>query len=240
MIFRFSVIVVLTMLFLTAKLNGQSFWFGPKVGLGLNWQSWGNGLGNGLNRDQLISIPADIYIESYDEEDKGALYAQLGFRTKGSSFRFVSFLGDFDAFQGFKFRNVLLEVGARKRLEQKVWNMIPFYSLGIRGEYNINTNLDSYEAFGSLFYPEDEFVRKFLYGVSAGGGFEFDYSEFSRMFFEFTINPDISFQYEQPPLLNVIDPFTRQPTNLPLRQVRNLSMEFKIGIKFLRKVVYID
>ena len=104
----------------------------------------------------------------------------------------------------------------------------------------MSTNLDNYLSFGSLFYPVNDYVRKFNYGVTAGGGFELAMSELSNVFFEFSIQPDISLQYQQPPLQNVKEPFTGQFVNLELRQVRNLSLEFKVGIKFLRKVEYID
>lgn len=234
-----TVILFVSMIF-SLSLFGQSFWFGTKSGGALNWQSWGNGLGSGLNRQQLFSVPADIFIESYDEENKGSLYASLGYRVKGSSFRVISTFGDFAAFQGFKFRNLQLETGLKKGLNQEVWGMMPFYILGIRAEYNINTNLDDYRQFNNLFYPEDAFVKKFLYGFTAGGGLEKDVSEFARLFLEFVICPDVSFQYDQPQIFSVVDPFTRQTINLEERLVRNLSMEFKIGIKFLRKVEYID
>ncbi len=221
-------------------LSGQSFWFGTKGGGAMNFQSWGDGsFGGSVNRDPLFSFNGDVYIESLDEFKKGALYAQIGFHTRGSSFRFFSFNNIFSQQQGFKFRNIVAEIGAKKSLISGE-KYIPYFILGVRAEYTVSTNLDDYVNFGQLFYPINEFVRKFNYGVTAGGGFELPVSDLSNVFIEFSLQPDLSFQYEQQPLFNITDPWTSQPVNIGLRQVRNLSLEVKVGIKFLRKVEYVD
>ncbi|MBP9196576.1 MAG: hypothetical protein KBF35_02830 [Saprospiraceae bacterium] len=233
-------VLLVSSLFFVHHGFSQSFWFGAKGGAAMNFQSWGDGSFSGsVNRDPLFSLNGDIFIESYDEYKKGTLYAQVGFHTRGSSFRFFSFNNTFTEQQGFKFRNIVAEVGAKKTLNLGK-ELEPYFILGIRGEYTIGTNLDDYINFGSLYYPVSEFVRKFNYGVTAGGGFEMKMSELSNVFVEFSLQPDLSFQYEQQPLFNVIDPWTSQPVNLGLRQVRNLAIELKIGVKFLRKVEYID
>lgn len=233
----FSTIIIC---FFSLTLAGQSYWFGAKTGLALNWQSWGTGIGTSLDRNQLISYPIDLFIESYDEEGKGSFYASLGYRTRGTSYRVFSNFGTTNANQSFKFNNLVLEAGVSKRLKFQFLNMTPFYKLGLRGEYTVSTNLKDYLVFNSLFFPVDEFVKKFPFGFTAGGGFEYEMAELYGMIFEFTINPDIGLQYEQPPLNNVRDPYTNQNTFIDLRQVRNLSLEFKLGIRFLRKVVYVD
>ncbi|MFZ1559831.1 MAG: hypothetical protein WAT37_07885 [Saprospiraceae bacterium] len=233
-------VLLVSSLFFVHHGFSQSFWFGAKGGAAMNFQSWGDGSFSGsVNRDPLFSLNGDIFIESYDEYKKGTLYAQVGYHTRGSSFRFFSFNNTFTEQQGFKFRNIVAEVGAKKTLNLGK-ELEPYFILGIRGEYTIGTNLDDYINFGSLYYPVSEFVRKFNYGVTAGGGFEMKMSELSNVFVEFSLQPDLSFQYEQQPLFNVIDPWTSQPVNLGLRQVRNLAIELKIGVKFLRKVEYID
>lgn len=233
-------VLLVSSLFFVNHGFSQSFWFGAKGGAAMNFQSWGDGSFSGsVNRDPLFSLNGDIFIESYDEYKKGTLYAQVGYHTRGSSFRFFSFNNTFTEQQGFKFRNIVAEVGAKKTLNLGK-ELEPYFILGIRGEYTIGTNLDDYINFASLYYPVSEFVRKFNYGVTAGGGFEMKMSELSNVFVEFSLQPDLSFQYEQQPLFNVIDPWTSQPVNLGLRQVRNLAIELKIGVKFLRKVEYID
>lgn len=221
-------------------LKGQSYWFGAKSGLAMNWQSWGNGVSSGFDRNQLLSIPIDIYIESYDEESKGSFYAQLGYKTRGSSYRLLTNFGTTNANQEFKFNNLVLEAGVARSLNLKMMEMTPYYKVGLRGEYTVSTNLEDFLVFGSPYFPIDDFVIKFPFGFTAGGGFTYDIEDLYGLLFEFTINPDIGLQYEQPPLNNVRDPFTNQLTSFDLRQVRNLSMEFKVGLRFLRKVEYID
>jgi hypothetical protein len=235
-----TVFLVLCNIFLIIPdVKGQSFWFGAKGGGAMNYQSWGEGLAQGINRDPLFSLNADIFIESFDEFNKGSLYGQFGYHTRGSSIRFVSFNNLFATQQGFKFNNLVLEVGARKvfSIDKSIF---PYYHVGLRCEYTVSTNLEDYRIFNNLFYPIDDFVRKINYGVSFGGGFIKPITELSDIFLDINISPDLSFQYEQPPLQNVIDPFTLQNINLPLRQVRNLSLELKIGIRFLRRVIYTD
>lgn len=206
----------------------------------MNLQSWGDGsFGGSINRDPLFSLNGDIFMESLDDLRKGSLYVQAGYHTRGSALRFFSFNNSFSELQGFKFRNLVAEVGAKKPLNL-IKSLDPYFVLGVRGEYTLNTNLDDFLNYGSLFYPVNEFVRKINYGLTFGGGIEKVVSEVSNLFFEFTIQPDLSFQYEQQPLNNVIDPWTRQPVSIGLRQVRNLSIEVKAGIKFLRKVIYED
>ncbi|MEZ4910976.1 MAG: hypothetical protein R2774_08945 [Saprospiraceae bacterium] len=219
--------------------SAQSFWFGVKGGGAMNLQNWGNGTTFSTNRDPLFSLNSDIFIESYDHDKKGSLYSSLGIHTRGSSLKFFNIGNVFQGNQSFKFHNVALELGAKKSLK---WDneFNPYFSLGIRFEYTVGTNLDDYLSFGTFYYPHNDFVRKFNYGVSAGGGFEMLLSDLVGIFAEFSIHPDLSIQYEQPPLIGVTEPFTGNTVNIGLQQVRNVSIEFKIGIRLLRKVEYSD
>ena len=224
--------------------HAQSLWFGAKGGAAMNLQNWGNGGdGVGLNRSPMFSVNGDILIESYDEFYKGALYAQLGFHTRGSSLRFFSFNNVFSDLLNYKFRNIVLELGAKKTLNLgKEYN--PYFILGIRGEYTVGTDFGNFTNQGLLFtnnFVDNAFVKKFNYGVTVGGGFEMYLSALSNVFAEFSIQPDLSFQYEQPPLYNLTSPWPPfDKVNIGLQQVRNVSIEAKVGIKFLRKVEYID
>jgi hypothetical protein len=237
---KILILFTVALFFAHQKSDGQSYWFGLKGGAGMNFQSWGDGSSGGsINRDPLFSPNGDIFIESFDASNKGALYAQLGYHVRGSSVRFNSFNNIFSTQQGFKFNNIVVEIGAKKSFGlDKEFD--PYFILGIRGEYTVSTNLDDYLMFGSVYYPVNDYVRKLNYGVTVGGGFEMKLSEMSNVFIEFSIQPDISLQYQQPPLQNVIEPFTGQVVNLGLRQVRNLSLELKVGARFLRKVEYVD
>jgi len=220
-------------------MQGQGYWFGVKGGLAMNNQSWGSGTSNfGINRSALFTLNGDIFTETLDEDKKGALYAQLGFHTRGSALRYYSNFYDFNTNVKYKFQNIVLELGAKKSLEISE-KLSTYFILGIRGEYTVGNNLGSVTSFGELVSPD--YIRKFNYGVTFGGGFEQVVSELSNIFVEFSIQPDLSFQYEQFPIENIRNPWVpNERINLPLTQVRNLSIEAKVGIKFLRKVIYID
>jgi hypothetical protein len=224
---------------ITQSSFSQSFWFGAKGGLAMNNQSWGSG-GTGLSfgRDPMFSFNGDLFLESYDEEKKGALYAQLGLHTRGSSLRFFSFNNSFNSIVKYKFNNLVLELGAKKSLNLGK-EFDPYFIMAVRGEYTVGNNLNTFSTFADIVSPD--YIRNFNYGVTVGGGFEMEMSELSNVFLEFSIQPDLSFQYEQFPIDNIPSPwFPNERINLPLTQVRNLSIEAKVGVKFLRKVEYID
>ncbi len=223
-------------------VHSQSYWFGVKGGAAYMSQTWGSGFsgssGGSANRNPGFGPNLDVFIESGDPENKGSLYASAGYHSRGSAFQFISFYNDFNDRQTFLFRNVGAEIGARRPLFQD-GILDPYFTVGIRGEYTLNTNLSNYTQFNSLFYPDDAFVRKWNYGFTIGGGLETTVSEFIKYFFDVSIMPDLSYQYIQPPLFNVRDPWApNQTVNLELRQARNVSIELKAGIRFLRKVVY--
>lgn len=214
-------------------LSGQSFYFGPKVGPGLGFQKW-----NETDNDALFTLNADVFIESAPIEGTNIFYSSLGWRTRGSSWRFSS-ANPFDVNSfDFKFRNIVLELGAKKMLTKNK-SQAPYYFIGIRGEYTASTNLSEYDQWNSLYFPNKSFVKNFVYGLSFGGGYEFGFREFTRFFVEFGLHPDISQQYYQPPIASVVDPFfPGQTRTLQERVVRNLSFELKFAMKFLRKVEY--
>lgn len=221
------------------SVNAQSYWFGAKGGLGYNNQSWGNGgTGVSFNRNPMFSLNGDIFVESYDELKKGALYAQFGYHTRGSGLRIFNQFSDFNTVAKYKFHNLVLELGAKKTLNMGK-EIEPYFIMAVRGEYTIGNNLGNFNSLVSIVDPK--FIRKFNYGVTVGGGFEMIMSELSNVFLEFSVQPDFSFQYEQLPIDNILSPWGgNQYISLPLTQVKNLSIEAKVGVKFLRKVEYID
>lgn len=213
-------------------VTAQSFWFGPKIGGGLSFQKW-----NDFSPNPLLQPAYDLFIESAPEESSSALFASLGYHVRGSGIRTFTYLGDFFGNQGFKFKNIVLELGGKRFLSSEK-KINAYYMIGIRGEYNIGTNLQDYERFANPFYPHNDFVRKLVYGASIGGGFEYNIGEFYRGFIELSLNPDFANQYFQPPLNNIIDPYTGQKISLQERQIKNSALEVRAGFKFLRKVIY--
>jgi hypothetical protein len=229
-------------LFFASKkiMTAQSYWFGIKGGGAMISQSWGTGFGSSGSSDLGFGPCGDIFVESYDEENKGSLYASLGYHSRGSAIQFTSITSDFSARQTFLFNTASLELGAKKPFFLG-GKFDPYFTVGVRGGYTMNTNLDNYLKFNSLYYPSNAFVQKWNYGFSAGGGFESRLSDMIRYFVDVQISPDLSYQYIQPPLFNVPDPWdTSRKINLDERQAKNLSIELKVGIRFLKKVIYVD
>ncbi|MBR9921874.1 MAG: hypothetical protein GYB31_13620 [Bacteroidetes bacterium] len=221
-------------------LKAQSFAFGFKGGPILGIQQW-----NSFDRDPLFKYHGMAFIESYDENNESvSLFLQGGYHIRGSAIRNSRFTNNNQIYNlpvtEYIFRNVALSLGAKKKQElsdKSQW----YYLLGIRGEYNINTNFNEFDSFGSIFYPNDFYVRKFVGGAIFGAGMEFMLGELTGGLLELTINPDITRQYFQPPIGNVVAPWDPSITlNVSERNIRNITVELTFGIRFLRIVEYVD
>lgn len=222
--------------------SGQGSAFGLKGGLTMGFQRW-----NDFQQDPLFKYHGIAFIESISEEDRGAVFAQVGFHVKGSAIRNSTFqLQNGNIYrapaQDFQFRNFSLTLGGKKKY--LLGNFKSYYMLGIRGDFTLNTNLSKYEEANTIFnsyFPTDVWVRRLNYGVTVGGGFEFPFSDLVGGVLEITVNPDLSRQYLQPPLENVIDPFNPGvPRSVPERRITNITLELTLGIRFLRIVEYVD
>ena len=226
------------------SLTAQNSAFGIKGGPTLGVQKW-----NGFQQDPLIKYHAIAFIESADEEDQFSVFAQAVYHLKGSAIRNRNFFSPINGqfyrppAQQFIFHNISLTLGAKRKYDFGVRNKM-YYLFGIRGDYTLTTNLDKYrelnELNNSLFFPDEFFVRNWNYGVTLGGGFEFPFSDLVGGMLEFTVNPDFSYQYKQPQIPNVYDPYTGQTRALGERLIRNVTFEMTLGIRFMRIVEYID
>jgi hypothetical protein len=234
------ILTLLSIVFFTMQLDAQSYWFGLRGGVNFMSQRWGSGFSeNGGNRDLGLGYNAAAFIESFDESKKGSLYASLGLQQRGSAINFISFNNEFSDRQTFRFSNACLELGAKRPFGlDKEFD--PYWTIGLRGEYTVFTNLDKFAQFNTLFYPDDQFLIPFVYGFNFGGGFEAEMSEFVKFFVDLSVQPDLSVQYRQPPV-RVPDPFNvGNSINLGLREARNMTIELRVGISFLNKVVIVD
>lgn len=221
--------------------------FGLKGGLTVGQQTWNN-----FNNDPLFSYHGAAFIESLAEEGRFSLFGQLGYHVKGSAIRF-QFVdrNNGQVFRPpantFEFYNLSLIAGG-KQIFTNLGQGGVYYLVGIRLDYTLDTNLDDYEGFieqnpqFASIYPinSDQFIREINYGVSVGGGIQFPLSELIGASLELTVNPDFSIQYQSPAIPNVADPFTGQLTTIQEREIRNLTVELTFGLRFLRKVEYID
>lgn len=249
--------LLLLFLALTFTLQAQDgeeeyggYYFGIKGGLTIGQQQW-----NAYERDPLLAYHGIAFIESLPESGRFSLLAQAGYHVKGSSLRARNFFsgvsGNFlrAPAETFEFYNLSLTLGAKQ-----VFSFTPrggglYYLIGLRGDYTLDTNLDRYDELGDpsvnrlrLFYPLEsyEFINRFNYGLTAGGGLQLLLSEFVGVNLEFTVNPDFSVQYRQPAITNVTNPYNGQPMTLQEREIRNLTFELTLGFRFLRKIIYVE
>ena len=212
-----------------STISSAQYYYGVKGGLGLNMQRWNN-----FERDILFTPLVDLYVESHDDPIN-KLYASLGYHTRGSAVRGLGF----QSFNSYRFNNIALEVGFKQMLSvSKKYN--PYYMLAGRLEYTVNTNLDGGGLqFSLLNLVDDNFVNRLNYGLTIGGGFEFQWDDTKVVFIEASINPDASRQYDQPSTVVISNPNPsqfnpNQTITITPQEVRNVSLEVKIGIKFLR------
>ena len=235
---------LLIVLITPSVFYAQSYAWGIKGGLSVGSQRWGNG--GSYDNSLLFKYHGAAYIENAPENNTSVLFAQAGYHTRGSAFRYrrtSAVIGgtsvDIPASkQEFIFNNAALILGAKRRGVLGSENA--FYSIGLRGEYTVKTNLREYDP--NSYYtsnPEKSFVRKLNYGLSVAGGYEFPFSDLLGGFIELSIHPDISKQYFSPPRV-VYDFYSSQNITLQEQSIRNLTIEISLGFKFLRKIEYID
>ena len=237
------ILFLFAILLFSGTALAQSYAFGVKGGLTMGFQQWNN-----VERDPLYAYHGIAFIESAPEDNRFAVFAQAGYHIKGSALRnrrYFDLSGNQRRLPAtkFEFRNISLTVGGKQKYDLGVRNKM-YYLFGFRGDYTIDTNFDQYDAIDAplvrAFYPFDGFVRKWNYGATIGGGIEFPISDYVSTLVEFTVNPDFSRQYFQPPLQNVYDPFTGQNRTLQEREVRNVTFEITVGFRFLHEIEYID
>ena len=228
--YTFAIVIIF---FLNNVLIAQDgYHFGAKGGITLANQNW-----NENDRSALLAFHGNVFIESRDLDDRGALFAQIGLHTRGSSIRNNTFA--FNTIQtGYRFQNASLMVGAR-RVVPANFSAKLYYSLGLRAEYTLSNNLEQILVdFCSITttvnrcpFPDPIFINHFNYGLTVGGGFEFLGTDFFTPAIEFSISPDVSFQYDRPELPNL---------GLSQTRIRNISFEISLVLKFLREIVYVE
>jgi len=241
----------LAMLFCFTDLYGQNgSAFGLKVGPTIGFQKWTSSRESEL----LFRYHGLAYIETYSPDAAYALFAQAGYHVRGGALRLRG--GSFQAQNSqnlitiatrsypYEFNNVSLALGAKQRFLSN--NTAFYYLVGVRGEYTVSTNLEDYHpendplALFNLIHPfPGSGVRRINYGIIAGGGLDFMFSELVGGMIELTINPDFSSQYKSPSF-QYTDINTSTPRNIAERDIKNVSIELSIGIRLLRIVEYVD
>lgn len=238
------VLLFIAMIFLGGNLMAQSRAYGVKGGLTIGTQKWGN-----FEQDPLFAYHGALSIESVSDAHSYGLFAQVGYHVKGSAWRNVQFntIGSNNVSivtRRFKFENVALVLGFKNYFKD-LGNYSLYYLFGIRGDYNVRTNLNEYEDqnayFGAPIYPFEEAVKDITYGATLGGGLQFPFTEYISGVVEVTISPDFADQYRQGAFSGTVyQNGTPVARSFQERKIRNLVFEVSVGFRFLHKIEYID
>lgn len=226
---------------------GGYLW-GARGGLSLANQDWST-----IETELNLGFHGDLFLESIPARSTFSLWGSLGYHQRGSRIsrrRVITFQGNGVSLPAddFVFNNVVLAIGGKQVIG--MWGFgDAYYLLGARAEYNLSTNLAEYDLLSTTqgvsyrsAYPINsyEFINRLTYGFSAGAGVVAPLSESIGGFIELSAHPDLSFQYKQGPIDNVIDPFGSGNTTLGERAIRNFTIELSVGLRFLRKWRYVD
>lgn len=231
---------------LTPKLPAQSFTgYAVKGGGVLATQRWDN-----FERDPLLGAHVDLQVESVSYDKPTSFYASLGYHQRGSAIR-TRALRFTDPTTGqevtsertslrFVFHNLALALGGKQHYA--VGQNRGFVSFAVRGEYNLATDFGDTDDRNFNFgygpaYPIGDFVRDFLYGADVGAGLEIALSARTDALFELRLSPDVSAQYDQPPL-QFFSPLTGNNESSGQRSINNLSVEVSVGLRFLPQAAY--
>jgi hypothetical protein len=224
---------------ISAHLSAQ--YFVIKAGPTIGTQKWDNS----FDREPLFQYNGSLAIETQSEEEEyAAFFTELGYHVKGSSnrSRFLFQGGGTQNFkQQFKFNNLSLSFGAKQK---KVLDDTKkyYYLYALRGDYTLSTNIDDLAQPNQYSYIVNPFiggVQRWMLGLTVGGGLEFNFKELVGAQIELTLNPDITPQYKQGPIPNVIVPGLGT-INIEERRIRNTTIEISVGLRLLRKVIYED
>ena len=224
------------------------YFYGLRGGLSLGSQDWSN-----IETELRLGFHGDVFYETLSPNSPFNFWAQLGYHQRGSRIsrrRVLTFQGNQVRLpaDGFVFNNVVFALGG-KQVVKFLGLADVYYLLGLRAEYNVSTNLGEYDRLsgsqGIAFrqnYPVDsyEFINRFVYGASVGGGINLPLSDKLGGFVELVIQPDLNFQYNQGPINNVINPGGPNNTTIGERAIRNVTIEVSVGMRLLRKWTYVD
>jgi hypothetical protein len=234
-------IVFICFLFFVFSAHLSAQYFIIKGGATIGTQKWDNS----FDGQPLVRYNGAFAIETQSEEEEyAAFFTEIGYHVKGSSTRsrFLFQGGGIQNFQQhFIFNNLSLLLGAKQKKVLDA-NKKYYYLYGLRGDYTLSTNIDELTQANQYVYINNPLmggVQRWMFGLTVGGGLEINFRELIGAQIELTLNPDITPQYRQGPINNVIVP-SLGTVNIPERRIRNTTVELTVGLRLLRKVIYED
>ncbi len=231
------------MVTISGRTVAQSTAFVFNVGPSLGFQKWENSGDNQM----LLAYHANMALESVNNEDDNATFmAPFGYHVKGSANRLTFFTpggGVTTYSEKFRYNNLSTLLGVKMKYPSgKTGRQRYFYFGGLRCDYTLSTNIDelSSNPYTYYYYPQIGAMNRWMFGLSGGGGWQFEFSELVGGQITLSVNPDITPQITQPQA-TVIDPNNPgQPLTIPAQRVRNTTIEISFGLRLLRKVVYLE
>lgn len=238
---------ILFALLFFGQMSAQSTAYVLQGGLSIGTQKWDNS----FNRQPLFAWHGALAIESVDNtDDRSSFFMQIGYHIKGSSnrFRYFNINSGFPSSgvfsERFEFRNISLILGAKQKFPLGANGARYYYFGGLRGDYTLSTNIDELPnaKYNPGAYPVVGGIRRWMGGVSIGGGIEFQFTELIGGELKISLHPDFTLQYYQPPVGNVINPYGPPGSTITIeeRRIRNNTLEIGFGLRLLRKVVLVD
>ena len=244
------ILTLVSIAFIFTTAQSQGYYFGFKGGVTMSTQQWGQS----YSRSPLWRYHAIAFIESAPEDINAfSLLAQFGYHVKGSQIRSNAttvFVGGVPRniparSIPFLFNNLSLTLGAKQRFDVGGSDNKMYYLIGVRGDYTVSTQLrpegiNENDICHLVIYPLDQYVNNFVFGATVGGGFEFPFSEYVGGLIEFTVNPDFTRQYDSPAIPNDLCTSPGNPSTIAERQIRTVTLEITLGLRFLHRIEYID
>ncbi len=234
------------LIFLPGWMGAQSTAYVISAGPTLGLQKWDNG----GDRQVLFKYHVALALESFEnEEDKSAMFMQVGYHVKGSAnrTRFLFTNGGAGTFkQEYLFNNLSLALGAKQKFVTGATGESRYFYYGaIRTDYTLSTNIDElnnqYGSYTNIYAPQVAFMNRWMFGLSIGGGWQFPLSELIGGQITLSVCPDVTNQYRQPALPNVINPNNPgTPVTLSEQRIRNTAVEISFGLRLLHKVELVD
>ena len=230
--FRVLVILISSTLLTASSAIAQGTVYSILGGLTMSTQTV-----NGFEKDPFLRLHVVGYMESSSEISPNALYASLGYHTKGSAVNSPAYIDDVgnehpQQSNSMEFHNLSLGFGVKQRKE--VGANFLSYGFGVRGDFNLSTD------FGSLYNGLEGTERNFTYGLDFFVGFEFPMSELISTTIEIGFSPDLSEQIYIPYQDTGYNYSNGQPVVIQESSIKNIVFEARAGFRFWRKVIYTD
>ena len=213
-----------------APVHAQNTLYGIKGGIGAGFQRY-----NGQESSALFpAYNGSVFLETV-LEGKSRIVLEAGYHQRGSAvlFRGGTYQDPINPAKYYTippqtfpqvFHNVGI-VAALRNVYDLPQGYNPFWSVGVRGEYTVQSDFTLYDGF-------EPYINKFNYGITIAGGVEKAIPNTPLILqLELSAHPDFSQQIYTPPGY-YYNTYTMQRYQVGEQKVINTTFELTLGIKF--------